>query len=183
MGPDKEYKVLEHFPEFVPSKVCLSCDGCCRYKKPESIWRPKISQDEIVHVKAKRSSLVDKIFSKEHIERKGFVKTAKIKGGCRCTFFNIDQNTCSIYADRPFECQLYPFLLNKKGKEFVISVHLACPHVQKKRYSPEFESYIITLKQFFQRESVRIFFRKNHSLFINYGEYADEIEDVFTPEF
>jgi Fe-S-cluster containining protein len=174
--------VLEHFPEFVSSKVCLSCEGCCRYKNPESIWRPKISQDEIIHVKAKRSSLVDKIFSKDNIERKGFLKTAKMKSRCRCTFFNVEQNTCNIYADRPFECQLYPFLLNKKGKEYIISVHLACPDVQKRRYSSDFENYTISLKQFFQRPSVREFFKKNLTLFVNYNEYADEIEDVFSFE-
>ena len=176
--------MLEHFPQFVPSKVCLECDGCCRFKDPESIWRPKISKDEIFQVKARRSALVDKIFSKEHIDRKGFVKTVKVKSKCHCTFFNPANNTCNIYSDRPFECQLYPFLLNKKGKDYYsISVHLACPYVQKKRYSSEFENYVVTLKHYFAKEGVRAFFKKNVSLFVNYGEYADEIEDVFSIEF
>ncbi len=172
--------MIEHFPQFVPQKVCLSCDGCCRFKEETSVWRPKITKDEIAQVRAKKSSLIDKIFSKEHVGSKGYLKTIKQKSICKCTFFNLEQNTCTIYSDRPFECQIYPFLLNKKGKELAVSVHLWCPYIQKKRYTAEFEGYVVSLKNFFHKESTRVFLRNNPSLFNDYSEFADEIEAIFS---
>ena len=168
--------MLRDFPQFVPQKVCLSCDGCCRFKEATSIWRPKITREEITQ---KKSSLIEKIFSKQAIDSRGYLKTVMKGSVCQCTFFNLEDNTCRIYDNRPFECQLYPFLLNKRGKEIVISVHLMCPHVQEKRNAPQFENYVVALKQFFQKRDIKDFLRRNPNLATDYSDYDEELEDIF----
>ena len=36
--------------QFVPSEVCLKCNGCCRYKQADSVWRPKLGQKDQRHL-------------------------------------------------------------------------------------------------------------------------------------
>lgn len=38
--------MLQNFKQFVPSNVCLSCDGCCRFKQSDSRWRPHMTKEE-----------------------------------------------------------------------------------------------------------------------------------------
>jgi len=39
--------MFKDLPQCVPQGVCLSCDGCCRFDKRTSAWRPKIGADEL----------------------------------------------------------------------------------------------------------------------------------------
>jgi Fe-S-cluster containining protein len=47
-----------------------------------------------------------------------------------CKFLN-EQNRCSIYADRPLECRLYPYILNYKNEEISLILHNGCPQKEK----------------------------------------------------
>lgn len=164
-------------PQFVPQKVCLSCDGCCRFKEENSSWRPKITKEEAVAIE--RAALTDKIFSKESVDSQGYIKALKNGGRCHCTFFNTKDNTCGIYAHRPFECQLYPFLLARKGEEIFISVHLNCPFVQENKDNNSFHQFVGVLKNYFEDEGVRDFLKRNPLLATDYSEYDNELKYIF----
>lgn len=166
--------MLKNCPQFVPQEVCLACDGCCRFKDAESLWRPKLTQEE------KRIGLAQKIFSLDAVDAKGYLKTVNESGICRCQFFNLKENTCGIYPYRPFECQLYPFILHKMDGKVVVSVHLNCPFVQEMRRTEKFQSFSNDLQKFFQDGETRVFLKGNLSYVGQYEPYKDELEYLFT---
>ena len=161
-------------PQFVPQDVCLSCDGCCRFKDSSSRWRPKLTREEEQH------SLAQKIFAKTEIDPDGYLKTAEERGVCRCQFFNLKDNTCPIYKYRPFECRLYPFILHKKDDKIVVSVHLNCPYIHETRNTPKFQAFAGELRQFFEEPSTKEFVKRNVLDIGSYDEYASELDYLFT---
>jgi len=173
---------MQNLPQFVPQKVCLSCDGCCRFKEQESAWRPKMTQDEIALNATGRDGLAKELFSSA-VDEHGYVKAVSCQGIIKCTFFNTEDNTCQIYEQRPFECRLYPFLLIKQDPCASVGVHLSCPHVQEKWEKEEFNEYVAQLKQYFQREEVLHFIRNNQRLLGEYTTYKDEIAHIFSLDY
>jgi len=164
--------------QFVPSAVCLSCDGCCRFKEEDSAWRPKITQDEIK--RKGKPDLLSEIYSKDKIDTTGHIKTVCRAGHHFCSFFTPEDNTCSVYGARPFECELYPFVLTKREGKTVVTVHHHCPFVQIKRKSTEFDNYVEYLKEFFKKKDVLEFIRMNPILAGDYPDYTEELEYLFT---
>ncbi len=164
--------------QFVPQNVCLSCDGCCRFKEQDSTWRPQMTKEEIDQ--GAKSKLADLILSKDSIEHNGYIKTVSCQGQHLCSFFNPEHNTCRIYSHRPFECQLYPFVLTKHNGQATVCVHLSCPHIQQTRSTPEFKEYAAYLKKYFKQASVRDFLKRNPSLIGDYSAYSNELEYLFT---
>lgn len=59
-----------------------------------------------------------------------------------CPFLVIQDNKCIIYNMRPFECQLYPFLINLRKDKVLLTVDLNCPYVCEKINSQEAKDYI-----------------------------------------
>ena len=164
--------------QFVPSEVCLQCDGCCRFKEENSAWRPKMAKEEITRLR--QSGLADLILSKEIFSKDGAIKTVSCPTEHLCSFFNPQDHTCRIYSARPFECRLYPFILTRKDQQAVISVHLNCPFIQQKRLTRDFDEYVAYLKKFFQEEEVLAFLKRNPDLAGDYSDYQAELEYLFT---
>lgn len=170
--------MFSDFPQLVPQKICLSCQGCCRFREAESVWRPKLTQVELAAV----SSAADRKTLTQALGTDGYLPTVKEKGQNRCTFFHLDSNQCGIYSCRPFECRLYPFLLSKKSGSIVVSVHLSCPYIQESRYSPEFEKYVGVLKSYLSQDEKRQFLKNSSAFLGDYSEHAVEIEELFALE-
>lgn len=163
--------------QFVPSEVCLKCDGCCRFKDPDTIWRPKMSDEEEALVKY--SKLAQKVWSSDTLDSRRFIRT---KPGCAehlCRFFNAGDHTCAIYEARPFECELYPFVISRTPKGTGLYLHLNCPHVQENYRDPSMNAHIRYLKDFFKRTDVHDFVHRNRGHLNDYSEYKDELELVF----
>ncbi len=173
--------MLKDFPQFVPQDVCLSCDGCCRFKEEESVFRPKIAPSEVKEASS-HLPLAEKIFSQNAVDLNGHIKTLKKDGLCQCMFFDSSHNTCTIYAYRPFECQLYPFLLTRGVKGIVVCAHHACPYIQLKRNNTLFEEYVASLKKYFEKKEVLEFIRNNPFLAGDYSQYQNELEEIFLLE-
>lgn len=164
--------------QFVPSKVCLDCDGCCRFKEKDSLWRPRLTEEEITQT-IKRG-LAEEIFLKQALGKDGRIETISGQGHYFCRFFDSAANRCRIHGFHPFECQLYPFvLMNKEGKT-AIAAHHHCPFIQEKRNSEEFARYVSYLKDFFQQKETRDFIQRNSLLVNDYADYQDELEYLFT---
>ncbi len=164
--------------QFVPSEVCLQCDGCCRFKEENSAWRPKMANEEITQLR--KTGLADLILSKETFSKEGAIKTVSCRGEHLCSFFNPQDHTCRIYHARPFECELYPFLLTSKDGRMAVYVHRMCPFIQQKRATRDFDDYVAYLKQFFQEPEVFAFLKINPDLAGDYSPYQEELEYLFT---
>ncbi len=170
--------MIKDFKQFVPSRVCLKCDGCCRFKEEDSRWRPHITPDE--KKAAAKPALVDKVFAGHVVSADGRINVTRSGDVCLCHFFNPKDNTCGIYHARPFECQLYPFLLGREKEKAVVYVHLNCPHVQEHWNDGTYKEYTAYLQEFFKREDVLNFLKSNPSLITDYSAFRDELDAVLT---
>ena len=147
--------------QFVPSHVCLKCEGCCRYASEDSLWRPKWDK-------------------KEFVDDQDYVTTIQDCGKHLCRFLNKGDNTCLVYSARPFECALYPFILSKKGKTIEVYVHLACPYVQDNQANPALDQYITYLRDFFKTPETIAFLKRQRHLIHDYASVMVELQHVFT---
>lgn len=162
--------------QFVPSEVCLKCDGCCRYKEPDSAWRPKLGMRD-------QASLADQITGNSVLDAQGYVKTIQACGKHFCRFLNRGDNTCGIYTKRPFECSLYPFLFSQTSDTVKVYAHLSCPYVQDHLPRTEFNAYVAYLKEFFHRAETKEFLSHNKAMFHDYSPYAPELLYLFDLSF
>ena len=162
--------------QFVPSEVCLKCQGCCRYKEEKSAWRPKLGASD-------QTALADLITSGDVLDTQAYIKTIQLCGEHLCRFLNGEDNTCKIYTQRPFECLLYPFILSKDHDVVKVYVHLACPYIQDHLPQADYESYVTYLKEFFRREDMRNFLVANKSMFHDYSMFAPELLHLFDLSF
>lgn len=165
------------FEQFVPSNVCLQCDGCCRFKEPGTIWRPKLTDEETQVIQ--RSDLSEKIFSSESLDDDQFIRTKPGCGEHLCRFFDPSDHSCAIYASRPFECALYPYVLSRQEQKVGLYIHLNCPFVQEHYQTDLMKAYQVYLKEFFRREDVSAFLRRNIRYLNDYSSYQQELELVF----
>lgn len=156
-----------NIPQFVPSDVCLKCEGCCRFDLTQSDWRPKIGESE------------SEFFSKESFDDQSMVKAVDREALCHCIYFDSNKNACKIYDGRPFECQLYPFLLMEEDDKAWIGLHLACPHIQDHLGSEVLKNFIQELQTYTQSLEFITFLSQNPSVFRDYSDYKDEIEKLF----
>ena len=141
------------------------------------MWRPKVVPAEI-EANERKKDLV------QALGKYGYIKTVEEQGQNHCAFLNLGTNKCGIYACRPFECRLYPFLLTRSEQDgrVSVSVHLSCPYVQESRYCAKFKKHAGVLKAYLSCEEKARFLRNNPALVGDYSEYRGEIEELFTLE-
>lgn len=164
--------------QFVPSEICLKCDGCCRFRQQGTCWQPKMSAEERAAAAARISGGIKSI--PPATDPQGSLPLIAYQDIFICNFFSPQHNTCGIYHARPFECRLYPFLLVKSEGQISVGAHLLCPYIQEKKDTPRWEQYVLDLREFFRREDVRAFLGRNPLLAGDYKDGADEIEHLFT---
>ncbi len=151
--------------QFVDQETCLACKGCCRFKEERSLWRPRLLESEIQGI---AQEFVDKDFR---------IKAIVSKGKNICSFLDEEKHYCQIYSKRPFECALYPFMVIKKQEGFFVAMHLACPAIQEKRESKEFDSYLSELKIFFCSIQNKEELKKMATI---YSDSSKELEILFS---
>ncbi len=166
------------FQQFVPSSVCLNCDGCCRFKEPGSEWRPKLTHEE--RRQLAHNPLASEIFSRHADDELLSVPARQIgTSPCECSLFDAGRNACRIYGEHPFDCQLYPFVLVKNESRVGVYVHQLCPHVQTYRQQTVFAEYVGFLQNYFQRPEVTSMLAANPHLAGEYRSYLSELEFLF----
>ena len=158
--------------QFVPSEVCLKCLGCCRFRDQLSVWSPCLLDEEVVdfadnkNIPAVSVSLDKRLLLIPSPRGEGFI----------CPFLNIADNICKAYDVRPFECQLYPFLLNLRGKKIILTVDLNCPYVKEKMKTPEFKGYVEYLTAFLNSPAQLEILKDNSHILASYEEVSEIIE-------
>ena len=158
--------------QFVPSEYCLKCQGCCRFREENSVWAPCLLEEEIVdfadnkEIPAVSVSIDKRLLLVNDPKGEGFI----------CPFLNIGDNKCKVYEKRPFECQLYPFLLNLRGKKIILTVDLNCPYIREKMNTPEFKEYVECLTEFLNSPQQIEILKDNPHIMQAYEEVKEIVE-------
>ena len=84
-----------------------------------------------------------------------------------CPCFNPPDCKCRIYIKRPFECQLYPFLLTRQGDKPHLSQHNKCPYLNEVK-EDRLNKHIDYLRTEFKKEENINFLKQNPELFTEY---------------
>ncbi len=128
---------------------CLTtCRGCCKFKKDEIYFAPKITREEIATIKSNGSYKdVFRPFKKsKKIFQITLIKSGLTKEVFVCPYLNEATQACEIYNFRPFDCEFWPFLLMyDKKKEKILIAHVnkeICP-ITDTMNEGEFKNYLI----------------------------------------
>lgn len=169
-----EGRLMLQLRQFVPQEECLACRGCCRYAEQETVWQPFFMIDEIAELTG-RGVLPACIFVHEHYRKGKGTRINLVRAGDSfiCPGLEIEENKCKIYADRPLDCRLYPFLLAHKKDLAFLAVDKKCPYVQKMRKTPLFDDHIRYLLEFSSSKDFISLVDHNPEIFQVYGEDAE----------
>ncbi|MBF0619320.1 MAG: YkgJ family cysteine cluster protein, partial [Candidatus Omnitrophica bacterium] len=152
-------------PAFVPSEYCLKCRGCCMFTE-DGDWTPHVTAFE----KDRLAALLHEppaVFSSGsklclHIEEKKK----------RCTFLNSSDHHCRVYAARPFECALYPFVFSRERSGLRVYAHLACPFVTETQGTPAWDAAVAEIRAFFQGPQIP-------EALVDYSPHQMELLELF----
>lgn len=151
--------------QFIPQEVCLKCKGCCRFSQEDSVWLPSLLNEEIEVLS--RQGLPPSLITPY---KKIRVATFSKENVFICSLFNPEGNICKIYAFRPFECQLYPFLIKLKNRKTFLAVDLNCPFVKDKIKTKEFSDYVKHLVDLLKSPQFAAILKNNPQIIQEYPE-------------
>lgn len=158
--------------QLIPQEVCLNCRCCCRFASPDSVWLPCLLDEEMQNFVDRAGIPAVSISADKRI-----VPVANPAGdGFLCPFLNPQDNKCRVYNMRPFECQLYPFLINLRGKKVILTVDLNCPYLGDNIQTPAFREYSEGLAAFLNSPAQLTILKGNPQLLQVYEEVAEVVE-------
>ncbi|MDD4980498.1 MAG: YkgJ family cysteine cluster protein [Candidatus Omnitrophica bacterium] len=157
--------------QVIPQQFCLKCQGCCRFKEMGSAWSPCLLDEEIQDLLDQKIppaliSAQKKLLPIPNPQGEGFI----------CPFLEAKDNKCKIYGLRPFECQLYPFLINLRDKKVILTLDLNCPYVREHLKDKEFKAYTDYLINFLNSPAQVEILKDNPQIIQAYEEVLDIIE-------
>lgn len=157
--------------QFVPESTCLKCQGCCRFKEMDSAWVPCLLEEEV-------QDLIDQDIPPAYINMQRKIRpVANPRGeGFICAFLESQANKCRIYNKRPFECQLYPFLINLRQGKVILTVDLNCPYISEKINTREFKEYAEYLAAYLNSPEQLEILRDNPQIIQAYEDVLDVVE-------
>ena len=158
--------------QFVPREVCLKCQGCCRFKEANSVWSPCLLDIEIQDLVDREGVPAVSI----SLDRRIQLVTNPKGDGFICPLLNSADNRCQIYNLRPFECQLYPFLINLRKDRLLLTVDLNCPYVAEKINSQDAKDYIVYLSNFLNSPEQLEMIKENPQIIQAYEEVREVVE-------
>ncbi|MDD5431680.1 MAG: YkgJ family cysteine cluster protein [Candidatus Omnitrophica bacterium] len=158
--------------QFIPEEYCLQCKGCCRFAQEDSVWLPCLLDEEKLELIDKEGIPPVSITADSRVHP---VPNPKSEGFI-CPLLNIEDNKCKIYLSRPFECQLYPFLLNLRDKKVILTIDLNCPYAREKANSKEFKEYTEYLTTFLNEPAQIKILKANPQILQAYEEVSDIVE-------
>lgn len=157
--------------QFVPSRVCVKCLGCCRFIEADNVWQPLLLESE-AETLAKSKELACFITQ----DKKICLVPSKNQDIFYCAFFDACKNKCKIYLKRPFDCQIYPFLINRKDKKVFLSVDLNCQFINENIKSKSFQKYAGYLAKLLTSKKYRSILKDNPLVIQCYPEAKDITE-------
>lgn len=158
--------------QFVPSEFCLKCRSCCRFKEADSVWSPCLLDEEIQELLDKKNIPAASI----SIDRRLQVIDNPEGTDFICPFLACQENKCRIYDARPFECQIYPFLINLRKGRVLLTVDLNCPYIYEKINSQEVKDYIAYLSGYLNSPKQLRILKDNPQIIQAYEEVREVAE-------
>ncbi len=153
---------MQELRQFIAKEYCFKCQGCCRFAEQAGAWAPRLLEEEKSRVAPLRRSLL---------------LLANPQGdGFLCQFFDTRGNKCKIYAIRPFECGLYPFLLNRRQGRVYLSVDVKCPFIKEKGRIGEYNGYVQYLNGYFKDPDILYTLKRNPQVIQSYEDALDIFE-------
>ncbi len=143
--------------QFLKSEFCLGkCRCCCKFSQQDSVWSPSLLDCESAQFA--KSNIPPAVISQHkkinllpYPQQNNDDLPAHIGQIFICPFLNPQDSKCKIYAWRPFECQLYPFLINQRGEKIFLAVDLGCPYARDNFNTKEFKEFSQYLAGFFSK--------------------------------
>jgi Fe-S-cluster containining protein len=96
--------------------------------------------------------------------------------GFICPFLEASSNKCGIYNNHPFECRLYPFLINFRKGKVLLTVDLNCPYVYENINSQAARDYIAYLTDYLNSRPLRLMLKNNPQIIQAYEEVREVAE-------
>ena len=155
--------------QFVLQEFCLKCRGCCRFKEANSVWSPCLLDEEIQTLLDKKGIPTASISIDRRLQPIANPQGADFI----CLFLETLDNKCKIYSIRPFECQLYPFLINLRKDKVLLTVDLNCPYVYEKINSQEAKDHIVYLTHYLNSGPLRSLLKDNPQIIQAYEEVRE----------
>lgn len=161
--------------QIIPQDFCLECKGCCRFIDDKSEWIPQITDSEILE--AVKKGVPAGAFSKTD-KNNHHLAVVKKDDAIICEFLSKQTNKCQIYATRPFDCEIYPFILEKRDNKIYLSLHSECPFVRENIDKKEYKEYIEYFKKLIKQKDISSFIQENIFLAGNYEKYQNQIKTI-----
>jgi len=144
--------------QLISQAFCLQCRGCCRFSQQQSIWQPHLLEEE--------KQALGEIIVVASPEENNFI----------CSNLSRADNKCKIYERRPFECQLYPFLFDRKNHKVFLALDLNCAFVRENSNDRQFKEYACSLAELVQSKDYIDKLKNNPLLIQEYEGVMDLIE-------
>ncbi len=163
--------------QIIPSKVCFSCDVCCRFLESDSSLAPIFTKAEKQH--AISQGAAPTLFQPQADGESSRIKLKPHKDFYICPFFEPEASRCTIYANRPLDCQLYPFALmfSEDGSSVVLGMDMLCPFGEAHLETEAFQQHLRNVIDYVELDMVREQIAANWSLI---GEYQDTVKIFHT---
>jgi len=164
--PPMDIRVVE---QIVPSRVCFTCDVCCRFPERDSPLRPYFTPEEI------QAAIARGISPESFPDHTGSNVAVVPHGeGYRCPAFQPETGQCGIFEDRPLDCRLYPVAVmwDRDHADVVMGWDSKCPFIRDNLESTESRAYVERIAAFLEsQETVQIFISNLQLI----GSFQDDV--------
>lgn len=145
---------LIQIEQIIPSKVCFSCDVCCRFLEQNSFLAPIFTQAEMD--RAIENGIEANSFRPTADGKSAQIKLISHGDMYICPCFNPETSECTIYPIRPLDCQIYPFSLmySQDQTQVVLGVDMICPYGEAEIQMEAFQNYIDYMADYLESDSV-----------------------------
>ena len=161
--------------QVIPSKVCFSCDVCCRFLETDSPLAPIFTRVETEKVIAAGAD--SSLFRPQADGKSAQIQLKPHTDFYICPFFDPETSHCTIYSIRPLDCQLYPFalMLSEDRGEVVLGVDTLCPFGEEHLETEAFQRHIREVINYIESEEITAQIAANWRII---GDYQDTVKIV-----
>lgn len=156
---------VRNVPQIVPESRCAACRVCCRFPDPEKAQLPAWSKLEADWVRGRPGGSE---WFRPVPDSPSLLPRPVACGseGYRCPAFDPVSSRCTIHADKPLDCRLYPFGVahNPGQTEAVLVMDMKCPYLQEHAEDPALADYAVRLAEYLSRPEGTAYLSMNPKL-------------------